>query len=353
MARFTFQSVAPTSVVQSGTLPAEASSPRRRSMGSPFRLLGLLSLALALGLVLPTVGGTAQEEEEPEIPKPEAVTLETKDHLRLQAMWYQGLGGKEAIPFIMLHDWDGAKEDYDHLALEMQKLGHCVIVPDLRGHGGSKMFAGATEELDRERMNGAAFLATSLDVEACKKFLLEKNNEGLLNIDMLTVVAAGKTCIVATKWAIADWAYPTLGGQRQGQDVKALVFLSPERRFKGTNMLREMRHPLISGQNITPLSLLIAYGLQDRDSKKEAETIHEMLERTRGKLDLEGKSDQERNRLVTEKQDLFLWGFDVEPQGAALVQPNANLRLPLNIGKFVHFRLTAKESNFPWMVRER
>lgn len=313
---------------------------------------------MCLGVLLAVSLGSAsthaqEQDEEPEIPQPETLTLETKDNLRLSVTWYQGLGEKNSIPFIMLHDWDGAKEDFTHLALEMQKLGHSVIVPDLRGHGDSKMFVGAAEPLDRERMNAVVIQSTTLDVEACKKFLTEKNDEGKLNIDMLTVVATGKMCVIATKWAIADWAYPVLGGQRQGQDVKALVFLSPERKFKGIDMIRELRHPLLSGRNITPLSVLIAYGTKDRHATDEAKKIHDMMERTRTKLDLEGKSEQERNKIMTEQQDLFLWGFDVDNQGAELVQENAQLRLPLNIGKFVYFRLTAKESNFPWMVRGR
>lgn len=293
------------------------------------------------------------QEDEPEIPQPEALTLQTKDGLRLSVTWYQGLGEKSSIPFIMMHDWNGGKEDLDHLALQMQELGHSVIVPDLRGHGGSKMFEGATKEIDRDRMNARAFQATTLDIEACKKFLLTKNDEGVLNVDMLTVVAAGKMCVIAAKWAIADWSYPALGGQRQGQDVKALVFLSPERRFKGVDMIRELRHPLFSGRNITPLSVLIAYGTEVRDASSEAKTIHNMMERTREKLELEGKSEQERNKIITQKQDLFLWGFDTEIQGTDLVHPRANLQLPLNIGKFAYFRLAAKESSFPWAVRAR
>ena len=72
------------------------------------------------------------------------------------------------------------------------------------------------------------------DIEACKRFLLRENNEGELNIELLTVVAAGEMgAVIGLNWVAMDWSWPILPGRKQGQDVKALVLLSPGQSFKG------------------------------------------------------------------------------------------------------------------------
>ena len=71
------------------------------------------------------------------------------------------------------------------------------------------------------------------DVEMCKAFLMEKNNNKELNIDKLCLVGAEMGAVVAVDWAARDWSWPILPGRKQGQDVKALVLLSPEWSFKG------------------------------------------------------------------------------------------------------------------------
>ena len=77
-----------------------------------------------------------------EIPEPENITLETKDLLLLKCTWYAGWKGKKSVPILMLHGAGGNRNDYAPLAEYLQKQGHAVLVPDLRGHGGSTKFKG-------------------------------------------------------------------------------------------------------------------------------------------------------------------------------------------------------------------
>jgi hypothetical protein len=118
-------------------------------------------------------------------------------------------------------------------------------------------------------------------------------------------------------------------------------------------MVNAMRNPLFTGRGIKPFSLVIAVGGEDRQARREATTIHSALEKTRPELDLEDKTEEERNRIIAEEQDLFLWTYEVDYQGTDLVHPRAPLGLTRNIGNFVYYRLGAKEGDFPWAVRKR
>ncbi len=59
------------------------------------------------------------------------------------------------------------------------------------------------------------------DLEACKSFLMDKNNAGELNINKLCVVGVEMGAVVAVDWAAWDWHWPRLATGKQGQDVKA------------------------------------------------------------------------------------------------------------------------------------
>ena len=184
---------------------------------------GLSVIGLLIGLG--TGQAFAQNNPQETPPAPEQVALETKDGVQLSATWYAGVNKKESIPVIMLHDWDGNRKQFSGLATYLQSIGHSIIVPDLRGHGESLRVKASDMTLDREKFNRNAIAAMGEDIEACKRFLLKKNNGGELNIEFLTVVAAGQSAVLASQWAVKDWSWPVVAGRKQGQDVKALVLL--------------------------------------------------------------------------------------------------------------------------------
>ena len=63
----------------------------------------------------------------------------------------------------------------------------------------------------------------ALDMEAVRKFLVDKNDAGELNLNKLCLVGSGMGASVAANWAVQDWSAPPLAVGKQGQDVKALV----------------------------------------------------------------------------------------------------------------------------------
>ena len=152
--------------------------------------------------------------------------------------------GTEVIPILMLHGWDGQRTEYDFTASFLQRLGHAVLVPDLRGHGESLVRRqGAREiQIDRGELSTPEIKSMVLDIEACKRFLLERNNAEELNIELLCVVGAEFGATLAVNWAVMDWSWPQLPAYKQGRDVKSLVLLSPVQAFKGVTLNDALKH---------------------------------------------------------------------------------------------------------------
>ena len=323
-------------------------SSRRSASLRPF---GLLFAALfAAGSLASGDAVRAQNPTGNEIPPAESKVLETKDGVQLQVAWFPGSLEKDSVPIILMHDWDGRGEDLGALASYLQGQGHAVIVPDLRGHGNSLRIRGNDDPIDRTKMNKLEIATMSEDLETCKRFLMEQNNQGKLNIELLTIVAAGNSTIVAIDWALKDWSWPAIAGRKQGQDVKALVLLSPVKQFKGLNINPAMRNPLLTGRGATPLSVLIAVGTRGGGAARDARGLYESMEKSRPALQLSG-SEQDQIRQRLEQQDLFLQEYPVEFQGAALVDPRARLDLHEKILGFLNARLVAKADLFRWTDR--
>lgn len=325
---------------------------------SPIRCGRAMARSLFCLIAFVACAGSARaaDEKDVKVADPEPVALETKDGVELKCTWYAGgvtmtaegpkaTDGKKVVPLIMLHGWGGQREDYSAIATYLQQLGHAVIVPDLRGHGGSKNFKAGGEAIDPEKLGRTGIDLMSLDVEACKKFLMDKNNAGELNIEMLTVVGADTSCIVAVNWALQDWSWPQLINRKQGQDVKALVLLSPVRNDKGATSVKSLQAPLFTGRG-TPytMSMMMIVGEQDRVAMGEAGRIFSTLERSRPKV-----KDEER----VEKQDLFFVRLNTQIQGTKLLDPRLALGLQNTIRDFIQLRIVAKSEDFQWTDRSR
>ncbi len=268
--------------------------------------------------------------------EPQNVKLTAKDKFELAAIYFAGVHGKNTPPIILLHDVFGAGEDLTELANFLQRtFGYAVLVPDLRGHGNSKKTGSI--EIDSAKIGREEFTAMALDIEACKKFLIARNDDGELNIDMLTVVAVGKSCVTAVNWAMADWSYPVLAGLRQGQDVKALVLVSPEQAFKGIRMTNAIKTGLFTGKDVEkPLRILLAAGTDDADAVKQVESAVK----------------RHRSKDAKEVPDGLFVVTDYSANGADLTKAEAG-DLQILIGKFVYLELFKKQSEFPWEARTK
>ncbi|MFO0817432.1 MAG: alpha/beta fold hydrolase [Pirellulales bacterium] len=303
-------------------------------------LVGALATCAA---VSPVCDAPAQEK--PEIPPPENVTLDTtKDGFVLRATYYPGTNKEDSVPIIMVHDYGQhhGRADFHRLALGLQKnRGHAVLVPDLRGHGDSlrrRMPDGSDKEVSYDQLKPTDFAAMiAMDLEECKRFLMRKHHAKELNIEKLVVVGAGPMgSVVALNWVHQDWSWKQTPFLKQGQDVKALVLLSPANNFKTLKTTHVFSHPYIAAK----LSVMLVGGKTESDVKQ----LHNKFKAKHAPVP-EDEAERVRN------QDLFLFLEETDLRGAALLGPE--LQVSPTIMRFIDLRIVNKAEDFPWKSRER
>ncbi len=253
--------------------------------------------------------------------------LTTRDGVQLAVTYLPGTKGKNTVPVVMLHAYKGDRRDYQRLAAHLQTLGHAVVVPDLRGHGAST-HATSGPPLTPNSVNFQAM--TVHDMEAVANFLVEKNNRQELNLDALCVVGAEMGAAVAVAWAAIDWSQPV--GSPWGQDVKALVLLSPKVAFRNLRLSDAMRSPAVAKD----LSVLILAGKDNARAAAEASRLHALF--------AAGRQEPARR----EDRDLFLPRLDTGLQSTDLLA-DGKLGVATMIGDFIELRLVALR--VPWKAR--
>jgi len=255
-------------------------------------LLQIPTLRLFLAILFMT-GPTVARSAGPAL-EPEVVSLTTKDGVRLTLTYYPSavLKGsaeaKQVAPVVLLHDYKDTRAVFGSLARRLQRAGEdnederpsfAAIAVDLRGHGDSVrqlLPNGYQQELDAAKINPAGLAAmVTYDMEEVRRWLVGKNDEVAFNLNKLCVVGAGMGANVAANWAARDWAAPPLATGKQGQDVKAVVLISPHQSYRGLTM----QDPL----KVIPLKRNAAwqliYGAEDAEFRTYARRIQEQLER--------------------------------------------------------------------------
>lgn len=291
------------------------------------RLGWLLLLATLLLMARPAVARQANNNEEP--PEPEDVSLTTSDGVELKVTFFPGTEGKQSVPVILLHDYKEQRGRFLDLANRLQQAGFAVLLPDLRGHGESTHVEGMKIDLTADHLNKQQFIRmVKDDLETLKRFLVAKNNEEQLNVDKLCVVGAGMGAVVAINWAALDWSWPVLTSGKQGQDVKALVLISPPQSFRGLTTSQALSTEALKKR----IAIFLAIGRNGKRAKSQAKRIYNQLHRTR--------STEEKERLQTV-------GYSTSLQGTKLLKKEFSLEKDV-----VNFLTTmVADQSIPWAPR--
>jgi pimeloyl-ACP methyl ester carboxylesterase len=328
-------------------------SPSAFAMARRWHWTACLAAAIvaASGWNSPACGQTKKSEKksdanESKSSRAEALVLQTTDGVQLAITYYPGSRGKQAVPIVLLHGWKQSQNDYKDLAPALQKLGYAVVVPDLRGHGGStRRKSGVKEEtLDAALMTVAQFRPmVTQDMKAVKDFLWKRNNAGELNIDKLCIVGAGMGASVALDFAAFDAngyesGMVNYGPLKLARFIKALVLISPEWAFRGLPLRDAITSPVVQQD----IAILILVGKQNVKSMTQAEQIYNIFKRYHPEPSGEDKLD---------KQTLFFGKLDTSLQGTKLLDPK--FKLKEFIADFVDRRLVRSDESRNWAWKER
>jgi pimeloyl-ACP methyl ester carboxylesterase len=266
--------------------------------------LTLLLLMLAGTELLFPVGLSAQgAKEELVINK----VLTTSDGGPLHVTYYKSQRGKEAPVVVLLHMKDGNRFVWqakgDGFAEVLQREDYAVITVDLRLHGESKApaaaVAGNANQGDAKKggkkvaanpdLKPPVYLAMiEKDMEAVKKFIYEENQAENLNMNRMGIVGPEMGATVATLFAANDWRKePHEDGRGEfrtprGQDVRALVLISPQSSFHGIGMppaINYLRDPH------KKIGFLFAVGKNDSQDKGQTEKLYHQAAALGGKED--------------------------------------------------------------------
>ena len=207
--------------------------------------------------------------------------LETSDGVRLEMAYYPPKG-KAIATVILVHDLNGSEKTVRRLAAGLQESGCAVAVPDLRGHGNSK---GEGYDVSKKKLlvnqirmipaSGGGRIRSHArikgDLETVRGWLKQKESEGDIDLDQLCIIGSGIGGTLAATWAVADWNWlPNTQGP-QGQQVKAVILISPVWADQGISMTNALGARIRDGRGeIKPLleglPVLIIAGTNDRQS---------------------------------------------------------------------------------------
>lgn len=247
---------------------------------SPTRVALLLA---ATAVVASIPSAVAQEAA---LPPAQEQALETSDGVRFAAWHYPVPPESQAVAtVILIHDLGGSHKTVGDLARSLQKSGCAVVAPDLRGHGSSSSRAGDGAAARGEQGESPQLLRKSDfeamaassgrvrddpassnrgEIEAVRAWIKRQADAGKLDIDSLCVVGCGLGATVAAMWTAADWNWPPTTGGPQGQQVRALVLVSPAMSKRGLSMTA----PLASEPLRFSVPVMVLAGSGDREAAR-------------------------------------------------------------------------------------
>ncbi|MEM6978502.1 MAG: alpha/beta hydrolase [Planctomycetota bacterium] len=221
---------------------------------------GIVALAMMVAVAAPALGQRGGKTDEALKPRP--VQLKTKDGADLNSFYFPSEKGKQAVPVIIIHEWKGQAGPYGALCLALRKAGFAVLALEYRGHGKSRTYQDPRTRTEKEyniaTMGKRDFEAiVAYDLEEAKQFLKKENNAGRLNLNALAIIGVEEGAILAMHWSSRDWRFPSVGRKKQGQDVKALVLVSPEKNHAGVAIDTVLRDA-----NVVSLPIMVLAGKQ-------------------------------------------------------------------------------------------
>ena len=303
-------------------------------------ILGLFYLIMvAVVACLLATSASAQgskKKEDDEKYKPRAVTLKTKDGVSLRAFYFPNEKGKEATTVLLVHEWLGQATPYAALVKALRDSGCAVLIPDYRGHGGSQTY---TDAKGKEKKYNLATMGKRdveniivQDLEEAKRFLKKENNAEQLNMNALVVIGIREGCVIGTHWTQRDWSFAPVGAKKRGQDVKALVLISPKKVVKGISIDKAL------GPAVLNMPILLVAG-RGSSEESEAKRLHKRIEVVKKRVQQTREAPDGLSMRVS-KASL---------SGPRLAQSPDAIKA---IVQFVNAQVNVSDDENPWVMRD-
>jgi len=267
----------------------------------------------------------------------EAQAVVTRDGWTVHFTYWEGQDEEDTPIVVLLHGrnenrlvWS-ARQTAQVLVHERS----AVIAVDLRKHGETKAPEGASaadrnskvSKFDYEKM-------VAFDLEAVKKFIYEQHQAKKLNMRKMAIVGSDMSTVLALNYAALDWGKkpyddaPTFATRTpRGQDIQAMVLLSPMDSVSGLSALYPIRMLRRTG-----MAALIMYGAGS-STKRTAGKIYTQL----------GGDNQDE-----ENQRLYQQAFDIKLQGTGLLGQGIGTEKLLAGFLKLHLR----DKKIPWKDRK-
>ncbi len=249
------------------------------------------------------------------------------DGVRLTGVYFKGKGDQDTPVVVLLHDLKGKSDSYMPVAQLLAQQGFGVLVPNLRGEGGSGALqrgpGNNNPPNDRPQMQQQISprdinAMINLDREVWFTFLAYLNNLQYCNVKKTVIVGSGFGAALAASWAKSDW----ISKGTVAQNVVGLVLLSPdadngEGKYNSLVSLEAVR----KRAKFPTLGYLIFVGKMDEEKFKDAQEIQQKMG---GKVADESTPMEDRAcplvALQTELQGDELLGFESFGVSKTIVQ---------------------------------
>ena len=283
----------------------------------------------------------------------DAVSLVTRDGVQLKITYFPASvrkgspQAKQVTPVVLLPDYKGSRAVFAQLAqkllaageTERDKVSFAAVTVDLRGHGESlkqSLANGSQVDLDPSKLSKDDLIAmATADLDAVRSFLVDKNDAGELNLSKLCLVGSGMGASVAANWALTDWSYPPLAVGKQGQDVRAIVLLSPRWTYNGLTMQGPMQFQALK-KNV---AWMLISGDKDPKVQTDIGRIKKQLERFH---------PTPAGKKPARPSGLTILGLQTKLQGDSLITQNA----PTTEKEIVQFLIdNVAKTDVPWISR--
>lgn len=298
----------------------------------------------SIGLLLAGFGEvcSAQPAKKTNVkPKPATVTRTTQSGIAINMTYFPSEKKEESAVVVLLHGKGGHQKVWRKFALQLQENNFAVITVDLSGHGESgsrtaKNAAGNTKK-DSGPLRAAEYQAmVAEDMEAVKDYILELHAKQELNATKLAIVGADFSTSVAIGFADFDWSKPRYNDAPideektpRGEDVRALILLSPEDHAPGLNIPQ-------ASFRLRSLGMPVMIGIAKKD-KADRGAAKKLYEHFAPKKTAEG-----------EKEHVYLQEYEGSDRGTDLLNRD-NQRVEGNMLAFLKKNLD--ELDYPWKDR--